>query len=284
MKRRIRTWVKAALFLLILGGALLWIRSCERRTLYSPSLLVKVTPASIKLPFDNIVIATADGVNIHGWFVPAASGAESGPSGDTLLFFHSGAGNISDRLDKLRLFHDIGLNVFLLDYRGYGKSAGEPSERGLALDALAAYFYLVGKRGVPPERLFLYGESLGAAVAIELATKVRAAGLITEAAFVSLPERFRQDWPLIPWNLLLRDKYDSLSKINDVRMPLLFLHRLDDERIPFTDSQRLYGSARHPNQLVELHGKRADAFVNSFDTCYHTIAGFVRQRRAGATP
>ena len=165
--------------------------------------------------------------------------------------------------------------MFIIDYRGYGKSSGNPSERGLANDALAAYSYLVEKRGVKPQRLYLYGEDLGAAVAIDLATKARAAGLITEAASASVVGDVQQAWPLIPWQFLLRNKFDSVSKIRDVHIPVLLIHSADDDVVSFNDSRRLFALAHEPRQLLEIHGAHNDAFVNSFDAYYDAISHFV---------
>jgi fermentation-respiration switch protein FrsA (DUF1100 family) len=199
----------------------------------------------------------------------------------TLLFFHGGVGNLSDYLEKVHLLHDMGLDVFTVDYRGYGKSGGTPSESGLASDAVAAYFYLTGKRHVKPERLYLYGEDLGAAVAIDLATKVPAAGLITEGASASVIEKIEEAWPLIPWQFLLRSKFDSLTKIRDVHMPLLIIHSADDEVVSFNDSRRLSALAHEPKELVEIHGTHRDAFVHSFDLYYDKVAHFIFDQPKG---
>jgi pimeloyl-ACP methyl ester carboxylesterase len=264
--------------LLLVGGLYLLLRSYEQSYVFHPSTTLTRTPQDIDLPFDSVILAAADEVNIHGWFIPEHPSEEENPVRDvapSLLFFHGGDGNCSDRLQKIRLFHDIGFDVFIIDYRGYGKSGGMPSERGLANDALAAYSYLVEKRGVKPQRLYLYGEDLGAAVAIDLATKARAAGLITEAASASVIGEIEQAWPFIPWQYLLRNKFDSVAKIRDVHIPVLFIHSADDDVVSFNDSRRLFALAREPRQLVEIHGAHNDAFVNSFDAYYDAISQFV---------
>ena len=278
MKRRTRSWLRLTLLLLLVGGVYLVMRNYEQQFVYAPSTFIKKTPRQAKLSFDNIALATDDGVNIQGWFVPAhepeeASGTNA-PS-PTLLFFHGGVGNISDYLEKVHLLHDIGLDVFTVDYHGYGKSGGTPSESGLASDALAAYFYLTEKRHVKPERLYLYGEDLGAAVAIDLATKVPAAGLITEGASASVIEKIEDAWPLIPWQFLLRNKFDSLTKIRDVHMPVLIIHSAEDNVVPFNDSRRLCALAHEPKELVEIHGTHRDAFVYSFELYYDKVSHFI---------
>lgn len=278
MKNKMRSWFRLVLFLLLVGGLYLLLQSCEQSYVFHPSTTLTKTPRDIDLPFDSVILTASDDVNIHGWFIPAQASDEKDAAADaspTLLFFHGGDGNISDRLQKVRLFHDIGFDVFIIDYRGYGKSGGAPSERGLANDALAAYSYLVEKRGVRPQRLYFYGEDLGAAVAIDLATKARVAGLITEAASASVIEETQQAWPLIPWQFLLRNKFDSVSKIRDVHIPVLLIHSADDDVVSFNDSRRLFALAHEPRQLLEIHGTHNDAFVNSFDAYYDAISHFV---------
>ena len=278
MKDKTRSWFRLILFLLLAGGLYLLLLSYEQSYVFHPGTTLSKTPRDVDLPFDSVILTASDDVNIHGWFIPEHTREEEGAATDvspTLLFFHGSDGNISDRLQKVRLFHDIGFDVFIIDYRGYGKSSGNPSERGLANDALAAYSYLVEKRGVKPQRLYLYGEDLGAAVAIDIATKARAAGLITEAASASVVGDVQQAWPLIPWQFLLRNKFDSVSKIRDVHIPVLLIHSADDDVVSFNDSRRLFALAHEPRQLLEIHGAHNDAFVNSFDAYYDAISHFV---------
>jgi len=278
MKHKTRSWFRLILFLLLVGGLYLLLRSFEQSCVFHPSTTLTKTPQDIDLPFDSVALTTADNVSINGWFIPQRGPEGENASGDvppSLLFFHGADGNCGDRLQKIRLFHDLGFDVFIIDYRGYGKSGGTPSEDGLANDALAAYSYLAEKRGVKPQRLYLYGEDLGGAVAIDLATRARAAGLITEAASASVLGEMQQTWPLIPWEYLLRNKFDSVSKIRNVHIPVLLIHSADDEIVSFNDSRRLYALAHEPRQLVEIHGAHNDAFVHSFDAYYDAISQFV---------
>jgi fermentation-respiration switch protein FrsA (DUF1100 family) len=274
MTRRRRSWPKFVILLLLGAGLYFGVRYLEQRTIYSPDPVVTDTPAKIRLPFQNAVVDSGNGLKLHGWFVPAEATDRPHP---TLLFFHGNAGNVSYNLDRLRLFHDAGLDVLIVDYRGYGKSEGTPNERDLELDALATYFYLTEKLRVPPERLFFYGESLGAAIAIDLATQVRAAGMIIEAPFTSNADRMKKKWPGFPWESLLRDNYDSLSKIGKIGMPLLIIHSADDEIIPFGYSVRLLRVAHDPKELLQLHGPHRESFINSFDTYSDKISSFVEQ-------
>ncbi|HXI84088.1 MAG TPA: alpha/beta hydrolase [Verrucomicrobiae bacterium] len=282
MKSGTRSGLRLTLLLLLVGGVYLVMHNYEQQFVYAPSPFIKKTPREAKLSFDNIALTTDDGVNIQGWFVPAHAPEDppmTNASTPTLLFFHGGVGNISDYLPKVHLLHDMGLDVFTVDYHGYGKSGGTPSESGLASDALAAYFYLRDNRHVNPERLYLYGEDLGAAVAIDLAAKkVPAAGLITEGAIASVIEKIEEAWPLIPWQFLLRNKFDSVTNIRDVHMPILIIHSTEDNVVPFNDSHRLWALAHEPKELVEIHGAHCDAFVHSldsFDLYYDKVSRFV---------
>jgi len=278
MKRKTRLWVRFILVVLLGGGVYLLLRDYEQEFVYAPTAFVKKTPRDAGMPFDSIALTSDDGVTIQGWFIPAQS-PDQPPATNaaplTLLFFHGRVGNMSDDMDKIHLFHDMGLDVFAIDYHGYGTSGGAPTESALTGDAMAAYFYLVDKRNVKLGRLYICGEDLGAAVAIELAARVAPAGLITEGANASVIEKIEEDWPLIPWQYLLVNQFDSIKKIGDVRVPVLMFHSSDDEVVPFRDSQRLYVLAHEPKELVEIHGSHRDAFVKSFDTYYDKIDQFV---------
>jgi fermentation-respiration switch protein FrsA (DUF1100 family) len=274
------------LLLLLVGGVYLVMRNFEQQFVYAPSTLIKKTPRQAKLPFDNIALVTDDRINIQGWFIPAHDPGETSTTkapSSTLLFFHGSVGNLGDYLEKIHLLHDMDVDVFAIDYRGYGKSGGSPSESGLASDAHAAYSYLMEKRNVRPEHLYLYGEDLGAAVAINLATQVPVAGVITEGATASILENIEGAWPLIPWQFLLRNKFDSLARVQDVHVPLLFIHSSDDELVPFNDSRRLAALAHEPKELVEIHGTHRNAFVDSFDLYYDKVSHFILDRSNSTT-
>ncbi|HVM60900.1 MAG TPA: alpha/beta hydrolase [Verrucomicrobiae bacterium] len=279
MKRKTRLWLRFILVGLLAGALYLLMLNYEQEFVYAPSPFVKKTPHDAGMAFDSVVFASDDGVNIQGWFIPAQSSdpPPTNSSALTLLYLHGRAGNMGDSLEKIHLFHDMGLDVFAIDYHGYGASGGTPSESALTGDALAAYFYLVEKRNVKPERMYICGEDLGATVAIGLAAKVEPAGLITEGANASIIEKVEEDWPLIPWQYLLRNQFDAVSKMGDVHVPVLMFHSSDDEVVPFNDSRRLYVLAHEPKELVEIHGSHREAFVKSFDTYYDKIDEFVHR-------
>jgi fermentation-respiration switch protein FrsA (DUF1100 family) len=279
MRRRLRTWPKVALVLGVAGGGWWGLRIYEQRMLYAPAPVLAATPARIGLKFEDVMVASADGETIHGWFV-AGGGGEPGNAA-VLLFLHGGRGNMGDRLQKLQLFHQAGLGVLMIDYRGYGKSTGRPSERGLGLDALAAYFHLREQRGVAAERLFVYGEGLGAAVAVDLATKVRTAGLILEGAPVSAVEWLWRRRPGLPWRGLASQRFETLQKIGRVNAPVLLLHSADDEVVAFSDAERLLAAARTPKELVRLRGSHEQCFFDSFELYYGKVTEFVARHGGG---
>ncbi len=182
-----------------------WGSVIERRFIYFPDRDLMADPADVGLAFEEVLFAARDGVQLHGWFVP-------GDSEVTWLWFHGNAGNISHRLDNLRRLRDeLGVGVFLFDYRGYGRSRGTPSEEGTYLDAEAALAYLRSRDGVDVDRIVYFGRSVGAAVAVELATRHPAYAVILESPFESIQDMARRTYPFLPVGRFLRTRYDSMA-------------------------------------------------------------------------
>ncbi len=222
-----------------------------------PGREILSTPERIGLDYEDVWIRTEDGVRLHGWFLP---GAENRPF---LLFLHGNAGNISHRLDSLRIFHQLGLNVLIIDYRGYGQSEGRPSEAGLYRDARAAVAWLEDQHGVDAGQLVLFGRSLGAAVAGRTAADLGAGALILESAFTSVPEIAAELYPIFPVRRLARFQYDTRAALGHVDAPVLVVHSPDDEIIPFAHGERLYAAASEPRMFLELEGGHNDGFLRS---------------------
>lgn len=257
---------------LILAIALtaIYIKYIERRNLFFPFKTIEYTPQAIGLSYEDIYFTTEDGKKINGWFVPAKEAKY------TILFFHGNGGNLSHRLDKIKIFHDLGLNIFIIDYRGYGKSEGAPSEAGLYLDAKAAYSYLTDNVNIIPSSIILYGESLGGAVALELATKVTAEAVITEEAFSSMRGIAKDMYPFIP-SFLVSDRFNSVSRIEKVDIPKLIIHSKNDEMIPFSNAQTLYNKAKDPKVLAAISGSHNDAFIESEKDYTNYIREFIKK-------
>jgi fermentation-respiration switch protein FrsA (DUF1100 family) len=196
-------------------------------------------------------------VKLHGWFcVPKKkSGRELIPVSAemVLLWFHGNAGNVTDRYDMIRMLMQVPVRILIIDYRGYGKSEGSPTERGLYADARAAWDYLSTERAIHPEYMVILGKSLGGAPAIDLATRVQPAGLIVQSSFTSIPDMAGTVIPLFP-GVLLRTKMDSVNKIARVSCPKLFIHSPVDELVPFEMGRRLYATAPEPKRFYEVAG------------------------------
>jgi fermentation-respiration switch protein FrsA (DUF1100 family) len=269
-------WQKIVFYVLVMGGLYVVFRFFEHASIYYPnfpSRQLEITPAHIGLRFENVVLTTADGVHVHGWFVHSPS--ENPPPRPALLFFHGNAGNISHRIEMIQQFAAMGLDVFIIDYRGYGQSSGRPNEKGLYEDARAAYAYLRETRQIPPEKIVLFGESLGGCVAIDLAAKVDAAALITVAAFSSTKDMARAVYPILPFQWLVTEKFDAASKIGNARMPVMLLHSRDDEIVPFKQAEKLHANAHQPKTFFELTGTHNDAWFVSGQAMLKAIRDFI---------
>lgn len=257
--------------LIVVMGVLAWflIRRFERSMIYYPDADLEMTPAAIGLAYENVALTTSDGVRIHGWWIPA------GENRGTILFCHGNAGNISHRLDSIRIFHQLDLNVFIFDYRGYGKSTGSPSEEGTYRDAAAAYNYLREYREISPEKIIIFGRSLGGAVAIELAGEKEVGALISESSFTSTVDMGKLIFPYLPTNLLVFDRYDSISKVGELSLPKLFIHSREDDIIPFKQGERLFQDASPPKEFLEIRGGHNEGFLESEDIYQKAINKFL---------
>ncbi|SIQ83391.1 hypothetical protein SAMN05920897_11636 [Alkalispirochaeta americana] len=243
--------------LVLLGGiaafgllSALFLAGCQSRILYQPHMGREWvgTPDDLGLVWESVQLETDDGVLLDGWWVPAEY-----PRG-AVLFFHGNAGNISHRLFSIRQFHDLGLSVFIIDYRGYGRSQGTPSEEGTARDARAAYHWLTSSRGVSPEQIVIFGRSLGSAVAAELARQVSCAAVILESPFRSVPALARSLYPWLPLGFLVRYNYPTERYAAKIEAPVLVIHSLHDEIVPFSHGEAVYAAARGPRQLLTIQG------------------------------
>lgn len=212
------------------------------------------TPAVYGLAYEDVALTAADGVALHAWWVPAPAGRR------TVLFLHGNAGNISHRLDKLAVLNGLDAAVLLLDYRGYGHSAGTPNEAGTYRDADAAYAWLRA-RGVAPDAVVAYGESLGGPIAVDLAARQPLGGLVLESAPSSILGVAQYHYPLLPVRWFLSVRYDALSRMPAVRAPVLIMHSPHDEIVPFSMAEALYAAAPGRKKLLRLDGGHNDAFV-----------------------
>ena len=225
--------------------------------LYFPEKRQEATPEQIGLPFESVTFKAADGVSLHGWFVPAEA-----PRG-TVLFFHGNAGNISHRLFFIELLNRIGMNTFIFDYRGYGLSEGKPTEAGTYLDGQAAWAYLVSDRKIPAGEIVIQGRSIGGAIAARTARDVKPAALIVESSFTSVPDIGAEVYPYLPVRWLSRFDYSTLDYLRGMSCPVLIVHSPGDEIIPIGHGRRLYEAAPSPKSFLELRGGHNDGPVVS---------------------
>jgi len=255
---------------LIIAGAtyvllMIVITVFQSKFIYYPDTKVQVTPEKMGMGFEDVSLSSG-GETLHGWFVAAE--ADLG----TILFCHGNAGNISHRLDTLKLFNDLGYNTFIFDYRGYGKSTGKTTEQGTREDALAVWTYLVNDRGVSPNRLVVFGRSLGGAVATRLASEKSVAGLFLESTFTSAKDMAKRSFPIFPVGFLLRYSYDNVKDIQGVKVPILIGHSVDDGVVPFRYGKRLFDVAPEPKEFFQFSGAHNCGFLDDREA-YMKIAG-----------
>lgn len=253
-----------AITLLMIGSAYgafaLFLFFTQSSLLYFPAIPSRdhvASPQTVGLAYDSVTLMTDDGIRLDGWYVPAENAR------GVVLFLHGNAGNISHRLDSLQIFNRLRLSTLIIDYRGYGRSEGKPSEQGTYRDAEAAWRYLTEERKIPPQKIVLFGRSLGAAVAAWLASREQAAALIAESAFISVPELAAGLYPFLPARLLSRFSYDTQAYLSKITCPLLVVHSRHDEIIPFRHGRQLFEAGREPKQFLELRGGHNDGFLVS---------------------
>ncbi len=229
-------------------GVVVFAGFFQTRLIYFPSGPIEQTPSDVGLAFDDVTLTTQDRVNISAWFVPRDGAAA------TILFFHGNAGNNGDRLPELKVLNSLGYNAMIVDYRGFGKSEGSPTEHGTYLDALAAWDYLTQTRGIPSASIVIMGESIGGAVAIELARRQRPGALVVQSSFTRLADVAALHYPLLPVRLLMRHRYDSIDKVGAIPCPKLFLHAADDTLVPVANGRAVYDAAAPPKEFVVTPG------------------------------
>lgn len=238
-------------FMLLLAaaaaGGIIALRRFERAELYHPSPEIAATPAQFQLRYQEVQFIAADGTALTGWWIPA-----NRPRG-TVVYCHGNAGNVGSNAHLAPEFFKRGFNLLLWDYRGYGRSAGRPSEKGFYDDARAAFDAAQAMSGQLP--ILIYGNSLGGAVAVQLATDRSAAALIVQGAFASAADMARRRYPSLPLDRLLTVSFDSAAKVATLAgLPKLFGHSPNDEVIPFQSGRILHAAAAAPKTFALLDG------------------------------
>jgi len=246
MLRRVLRLLAASV--LALGVLWLMIPFLLNSLLYFPSKQILFEPSALGLDSLDVEIETEDGERLHAWWFPAR-----GEALGHVLLFHGNAGNIGDRLLHAQLLTGVGLDVFLFDYRGYGRSTGSPDEEGTYRDARAARSALLRQEGVAADRVVYLGESLGGAVALALAREAPPRGLVLVSTFTSVRDMGRVHYPILPV-ALVPDAYPSLSRIGGLECPLLLMHGDRDDIVPIDQGRALFDAAPDPKRLHVFPG------------------------------
>jgi len=244
----------------------------EHSVIFFPSRSLDGTPGLHGLTHKEVYFETADGQRLHGWFFPIE---EESP---VILFCHGNAGNISHRLENIKLLLERRLRVFIFDYRGYGKSTGRPSEKGLYQDGLAAYDYVTRREQIAPDAVIPFGRSLGATVALEIALQRTVKSIIIEGAFTSTKEMARTIPVFYPLSFIAPPHYNSAEKIRRINVPILVVHAQRDEIVPCSMGERLFACAKKPKFFYPVEGAtHNDTYVVGGGRYFETLAVFAYQ-------
>ena len=253
------------------AAIMLFVFVYQPRLVYFPQVEreLTTTPRAAGLDYEDFSLHTEDGVQLHGWWVPARAARGA------VLLMHGNAGNISHRIGYATMFNRLGYSVLLFDYRGYGKSGGHPDEEGTYRDAEAAWRHVTAVRKVLPQDIVIVGESLGGGVATWLALKYPPRALVLASTFTSVPDLGAKIYPWLPVRLLAQINYGNLARIGRIKAPILIAHSRDDDVIPYAHGQALFAAAPEPKQLLTLSGSHNDGFLFTRDESVVTVGGFL---------
>jgi fermentation-respiration switch protein FrsA (DUF1100 family) len=254
------------------GAVLWWFHSHENDLIFSPDRVIRTVADSLGLHPARVELLAADGERLVGRMYRASI-----PDSEALwvLYFHGNARNATSRVGFHAELVKMGMSVMVAEYRGYGESGGKPSEDGVYQDAAAFYVYLRETLRVPASKIVIYGHSLGAAVAIDLASKVPAARVIVEGAFTSLPDIGQEIYPYIPVRWLANAQFASIEKIPRVSAPKLFIHAVDDRTVPIGHGRKLFDAAVGPKMFLEVKGGHDSAYERDRQVFYAGVGAFM---------
>jgi len=258
--------------IILLVAFFVFIRVIENKLIFFPFKYPQGywQPETFGLKVEDVIFEAPGGVKLHGWFVKNDSAKT------TLLWCHGNAGNVTDRLDNLTKFQRLPANVFIFDYRGYGKSEGSPSEAGVYFDAEAAYDFLLSAKGIKPKELIIFGRSLGGAIAIDLATKKPCRKLVLESTFTSAADMAKEMFGAIPVQWVVKSGFDSISKIKKLELPVLFFHGNRDGVVPFELGRQLFEAANEPKDFYEIEGAgHNDTYIVGGDAYFEKFREFL---------
>lgn len=228
----------------------------DRWLAFFPTREITNTPDDLGMSYEEVYFPAADGTQLHGWFIP-------GRGDDTIVWFHGNGGNISGRVYNIMLlYQQVGANVFIFDYRGYGLSEGKPSEKGVYSDGEGVLEYLRSRDDIDHDRLVLFGRSLGGCVVAELAMHHPAKAVIIESSFTSVDAMSAHTRPrltrFIPTRLLVRSRFDSVTKMPHIHSPVMIVHGDRDVTVPIHMGRELFEAANEPKRFYEIKGADHD--------------------------
>lgn len=270
-----KIWIVLRIIILSLVGfyiiIILYFSISQSRFIYFPKKNLFTTPKDIGLAYNEIYFTTSDKIKLHGWIIPAKNPKAF------IIFCHGNAGNISDRLETIKIFHSLGLTTLIFDYRGYGMSQGHPCEHGTYLDAQAAWNFLTIKQNIKSSEIIVFGRSLGCPIAAWLAQKNNPKLLILESSFTSVKDLAKELYPFLPIKLLCRFDYNTLNYVSRIKSPILIIHSSQDEMIPFSHGQRLFNTANQPKEFLEIKGSHNDGFLVSKEEYVKKLNYFIKK-------
>lgn len=254
--------------LFIFSGVYLYFT--QHKMVFFPGKNLVMTPDEIGLQYEDLYIQSGDNEKINAWYFPYKGSIEI-PDRKVVLFCHGNAGNISHRIETVEYILELGANIMLFDYRGFGKSEGSPGEEEVYQDALVCYNWLINEKGFTPDQVIIFGRSLGGAVAVDLASKVACSGVIVESSFTSAKAMAKEIFPIFPINLILKYKLNSIDKIGHIKCPVLVTHSTEDDIIPYKMGEDLFNAAEEPKKFVKLSGRHNERYYYLDSTYRSTL-------------
>lgn len=261
---------KAIGFVVVLYvGQALWLYFYQDRLVFHPDTMLHETPA---VPYDDVWIKTKDGIRLHGWWIPKDSAAL------TALVLHGNTGNISDRLREADFFRRLGMNVFMMDYRGFGRSQKAAlTDQAIYQDSEAAWAYLTQERGIDPDTIILCGRSLGASPAIYLASRHLPRAVILESGFLSLADVAQSRYPIFPAKFLLKSRFDMSEAVKHVRSSTLVVHSPDDKVVPYAEGLKLYEALTTDKEFLKISGPHNEGYYLNEASYQDAVEAFLKK-------
>ena len=248
---------------------LILIYTFQSKLVYFPSKNVDIDPNAIGLEYESIVFASNDNTKLHAWYIPKKD------ANTTVLFLHGNGGNISHRLESIKLFNSLGMNVFIFDYRGYGNSEGTANEQNTYDDARSAWDYLLKNKMTSSEDIVIFGRSLGGAIAANLGSTLKPKAIILESTLTTTKEFAADVYPLVPKSLIYFN-YETTKYLKNIDYPVLVIHSVDDNIIPFKHGQAVFKNANEPKYFVQIRGSHNYGFIQSQDIYIAALKRFFK--------